>query len=93
MKITFWQFFKMGVAVGAGAELGKILPGVVIHLVHRYIPEEYKKESRGYYRPSQRRRQTDYTKRSSGNVTGIRIKNENEPGQSTWVEPPTKPHD
>lgn len=46
MKITAFQLFKMAVAVGAGYELGRILPGVTASVLSKKSREEIKERYR-----------------------------------------------
>lgn len=41
--ISFWQFFKMGVAIAAGWEIGKELPNAVAYAINKNNRQHYRR--------------------------------------------------
>lgn len=44
MKLTAWQLFKAALAISAGYEFGRILPGAVIRLAHKQTIRDVKEQ-------------------------------------------------
>lgn len=44
MKLTFWQCFKMSLAISAGYEVGRMLPRVAYDLTKKRFRDEVKEQ-------------------------------------------------
>ncbi|AWN05467.1 hypothetical protein SEA_MOOZY_32 [Streptomyces phage Moozy] len=56
--LTFFFLLKVGIAVGAGWEIGRALPEAIAHALN--------KDSRAHYRRTYRRATADYERKQSG---------------------------
>jgi hypothetical protein len=56
--LTFFFVLKIGIALGAGWEIGRALPEAVAHALN--------KDSRAHYRRTYRRSMADYERKQSG---------------------------